>query len=218
MKTAILFDLDGTLLDTLEDLRDSVNETMRHYGCPERSLGEIRSFLGSGARHLIRESLPGEPEETFVDEALAYYQKYYRAHSHIKTKHYDGILEALEQLKDTFLVAVVSNKPDGAVKPLCKQYFGDVYARGEDANCPRKPAPDMVFQAMQALGAERCIYVGDSEIDIQTARNAGVPCLSVSWGFRDREELVEAGAKYMCDSPRDMVAMLHKIYGEVYGQ
>lgn len=218
MKTAILFDLDGTLLDTLEDLCDSVNETMRHFGCPERTVREIRSFLGSGAKHLIRESLPGEPEEAFLEEALAYYQSYYRQHSQIKTKPYDGILEALEQLKGEFAIAVVSNKPDGAVKPLCKQYFGEVYARGEDASCPRKPAPDMVFQAMQALGAESCIFVGDSEVDVQTARNAGVPCLSVSWGFRDREELVEAGAKYICDNPRDMVAMLHKIYGEVYGQ
>lgn len=218
MKTAILFDLDGTLLDTLGDLCDSVNETMRHYGCPERTMQEVRSFLGSGAKHLIRESLPGTPDEAFVEEALAYYQKYYRQHSQIKTKPYDGILEALEQLKEEFVVAVVSNKPDGAVKPLCRQYFGDVYARGEDDTCPRKPAPDMVFQAMQALGAERCIYVGDSEIDIQTANNAAMPCLSVSWGFRDREELVAEGAKYICDNPWDMVEMLHKIYGEVYGQ
>ena len=208
MKTGILFDLDGTLLSTLEDLTDAVNYTLRHYGCPERSQDEICSFLGYGAKYLIASSLP-EGKDFDVDAVLAFYQKYYATHSQIKTRPYDGILEALAELRKEFPVAIVSNKPDIATKPLCKEYFGgDIYALGESASCPRKPAPDMVYQGMQAIGVETCIYVGDSEVDVLTAKNAGVPCLTVLWGFRDKACLVEAGATHFCSDPAHLLNLL----------
>ncbi len=204
MKTGILFDLDGTLLDTLQDLTDAVNYTLRYYGCPGRSLGQVREFVGNGARRLIELSLPGTPEDPEVDEALTFYQQYYAAHAQIKTAPYPGILEALEQLRREFPVAVVSNKPDRAVKLLCKDYFGDIYARGESSDCPRKPAPDMLLRTMAELGLERCIYVGDSDVDVLTAANAGMPCLSVTWGFRDEALLRQAGGTHFCRDPKEL--------------
>ena len=208
MKTAILFDLDGTLLDTLEDLADSVNETLRHFGYPQRTFGEVRAFVGNGMDRLIQQALPDGATEAQVLEALTWMRQYYMTHSQIKTCPYPGVLEALTQLQAEFPVAVVSNKPDVAVKPLCKTYFGDVFALGESAACPRKPAPDMVYAAMKAIGAERCIYVGDSEVDVLTAKNAGVPCLSVLWGFRDKDCLLEAGATHFCENTAELVNCL----------
>ncbi len=206
MKTGILFDLDGTLLDTLEDLHDSVNYTLAHFGYPERSREEVRRFLGNGARRLMDQSVP---EGVDGAEAFVFFQNYYRDHCRIKTKPYDGILPALEALKEKYPVAIVSNKPDVAVKPLCQQYFPGIYARGEAPDCPRKPAPDMVYKAMAAIGVERCIYVGDSEVDVLTAQNAGVPCLSVLWGFRDREEL---NNEFFCEETDELVAKIEEIY------
>jgi len=209
--TAILFDLDGTLLNTLDDLVDATNATLTHFGCPERTWEEVRQFVGNGAERLIRLALPGKADDPDVYEVLAYYKDYYAAHSQIKTRPYEGILEALAAVREEFPVAIVSNKPDNAVKILCAQYFGDTYALGESDACPRKPAPDMVCQAMAAIGAERCIYVGDSEVDVLTAKNAGVPCLSVLWGFRDKEILVEAGATHFCEDPADLVNSLKEM-------
>ena len=208
MKTGILFDLDGTLLDTLQDLIDSTNATLSALGYPERTGEEVRQFVGNGAVRLFELAIPDGSDAEKVSEAVAYFKEYYPAHSRIKTKPYDGILEALAEISAQFPVAVVSNKPDVAVKPLCKAYFGDIYAQGESSACPRKPAPDMVFAAMKAIGVEKCIYVGDSEVDVLTAKNAGVPCLSVLWGFRDKECLVEAGADTFCDDPKDMLQLL----------
>ena len=208
MKPAILFDLDGTLLDTLQDLIDSTNATLAHFGYPLRTAEEVRQFVGNGARRLFELALPEGSSPAAVEEALAWFKEYYPAHSQIKTKPYDGILEALEEIRKEFPVAVVSNKPDVAAKPLCKTYFGDIYAQGESSACPRKPAPDMVFAAMKAIGAESCIYVGDSEVDVLTAKNAGVPCLSVLWGFRDKQILVEAGAEHFCENPKDLLKLL----------
>ena len=209
--TAILFDLDGTLLNTLEDLTDATNATLCHFGCPQRSMEEVRSFVGNGAERLIRLALPGKDNDPEVSEVLSWYKDFYAAHSQIKTRPYDGILEALQAVKEAFPVAVVSNKPDNATKLLCKQYFGDVFALGESSLCPRKPAPDMVRQAMAAIGADSCIYVGDSEVDVLTAKNAGVPCLSVLWGFRDRDTLLEAGAEHFCENPADLLKTLKEM-------
>lgn len=208
MKTAILFDLDGTLLDTLEDLADATNAALAHFGYPQRTLEEIRCFVGNGARRQITLSLPGGESDEEIDRVLAWYKTYYAAHSQIKTKPYEGILEALEETAKEFPVAIVTNKPDVAVKPLCKTHFPGVYALGESSAYPRKPAPDMVYAAMKAVGAERCIYVGDSEVDVLTAKNAAVPCLSVLWGFRDKETLVEAGATHFCETPAQLLNSL----------
>ena len=215
MKTGILFDLDGTLLDTLEDLKDSVNYVLRQYGCPERTLEEIRTFVGNGEERLIRLALPGGEEDAKVKAVLADYQAYYATHAQVKTAPYTGILEALRALGEKYPIGIVSNKPDIAVKVLCKDYFGDVYALGEAADCPRKPAPDMVYKGMQQIGVERCIYVGDSEVDVLTAKNAGVPCLSVTWGFRDEACLRDAGGEYFCSCPADLPQMLERMIEEL---
>jgi len=211
MKIGILFDLDGTLLDTLEDLKDATNATLRHFGCPERTLEEIRSFVGNGARNQIRMSLPGRADDPDLDEVLAWYQEYYPRHCRIKTAPYPGILEALKELGEKYLLAIVSNKPDSAVKILCAEYFPGVYAQGVTEDCPRKPAPDMVLRAMEAIGVESCIYVGDSEVDVRTARNANVPCLSVLWGFRDRATLEGEGADRFCADPAALPAALEEL-------
>lgn len=203
MKTAILFDLDGTLLDTLGDLHGATNAVLRQFGYPERTKEEVRQFVGNGARRLIEQAVPaGEGHR--VEEVLAAFQTYYAAHCDILTAPYPGIPELLASLGKKYPLAVVSNKPDRAVKELAKIYFPGLYARGESADCPRKPAPDMVRIAMQALGAENCVYVGDSEVDVLTAQNADVPCLSVTWGFRDVETLKNAGAAYLCRRAEDV--------------
>jgi len=208
MKKGILFDLDGTLLDSMDDLTDAVNYTMRFYGCPERTREQVRMAVGNGARQLIRLSVPEDKDEAFVDEVLETYQRYYAENCQGKTHAYDGVVEALVQLQKTYPVAIVSNKPDVAVKPLCADYFPGVYALGETPDCKRKPAPDMVLKAMAQLGVDTCIYVGDSDVDVVTANNAGVPCLSVLWGFRDRACIEAAGGKYFCDDPRKLVSTL----------
>lgn len=209
--TGILFDLDGTLLDTLEDLADAVNFALKEFGYPARSLEEIRQFVGNGAFRLMTLSVPEGSDPT---APFRCFQDYYRAHCRVKTKPYDGIEDALDVLGKKYPLAIVSNKPDGAVKTLCSELFPGIYARGESADCPRKPAPDMVYKAMEAIGADRCIYVGDSEVDVLTARNAGVPCLSVLWGFRNREEI--RGSHY-CEHPARLVDALEKMVKE-YGK
>ena len=205
MKTGILFDLDGTLLATLEDLHDSTNHVLRELGYPERTLDEVRRFVGNGARRLLDQAVP---EGVDSQEAFDTFQNWYPKHCQIKTRAYEGIPEALEILKKKYPIAIVSNKPDKAVKVLCADYFPGIYAIGESADCPRKPAPDMVYKAMRQLGVEKCVYVGDSEVDVITAKNAGVPCLSVLWGFRDRADMEKAGGTHFCEKTEDLVEIL----------
>ena len=200
MKTGILFDLDGTLLNTLEDLLDATNYALAQGGYPARTLPELRRFVGNGAENQMRLSLPEGASKETIANTLAIYKPYYAAHCQIKTKPYEGIMETLAELKGKYPIAIVSNKPDVAVKELCAQYFPGIYALGETADCPRKPAPDMVFKAMKAIGVESCIYVGDSEVDVLTAKNAGVPCLSVLWGFRDQADMEAVGATHYCQT------------------
>lgn len=209
--TGILFDLDGTLLNTLEDLKDAVNHTMVQHGCPERSLEEVRQFIGNGARHLIRKALPGGESEEYISQVLADYQTYYAAHSQVKTCPYEGILETLKAIGKKYPIAIVSNKPDVAVKILCADYFPGVYALGETSDCPRKPAPDMLYKAQKAIGVDSFIYVGDSEVDVLTAKNAGAKCLSVLWGFRDRTDMEEVGGTYFCEKPADLLMKLEEM-------
>lgn len=209
--TGLLFDLDGTLLDTLEDLLDATNFALGQHGFPRRTLEELRRVVGNGAANQIRKSLPQGTPEASVQQVLAVYKPYYTAHCQNKTKPYPGILEALADLKERFPIAIVSNKPDAAVKELCRDHFPGIYALGESTDCPRKPAADMVYKAMKAIGAERCIFIGDSEVDILTAQNAGVPCLSVTWGFRDREQLVEAGGTVFCENTEKIVEVIEEM-------
>ena len=216
MKIGIIFDLDGTLLDTLEDLHAAVNHTLSQFGCPPRTIEEVRQFVGNGVDQLVRLSLPGASTDPDADQVIAAYRAYYNAHCREKTGPYAGIPETLAALEADFPLAVVSNKPDSAVKPLCREYFGTVFALGERRDSPRKPAPDMLWRAMAAIGVEKCIYVGDSEVDILTASNAGVPCLSVTWGFRDRDALLAAGGKYFCDDPRQLPQTLRAMAADIF--
>lgn len=209
--TGILFDLDGTLLNTLDDLMDAVNHTMEVFGYPRHSREEVRRFVGNGAGRLLRLSVPqGQDWQAPLEE----FQRFYKAHCQVKTAPYPGIPEALAAL-GKFPIAIVSNKPDAAVKKLCAQYFPGIYAQGEHPGCPRKPSPDMVRIAMEHIGVDRCIYVGDSEVDVLTAHNAAVPCLSVLWGFRDRVEIQAAGESRFCETPAQMPAMLEEMIKEL---
>lgn len=209
--TGILFDLDGTLLNTLEDLTDATNYTLTRFGYPVRTIQQIRRAVGNGAETQLRRSLPEGTGAEILQQMLAVYKPYYTSHCQIKTRPYEGVLEALEVLKQRYPVAIVSNKPDSAVKALCADYFPGIFAMGETGDCPRKPAADMVFKAMEAIGADRCIYVGDSEVDVQTAQNAGVPCVGVLWGFRDREELEQAGEVRLCEKPSQMTEIIEEM-------
>lgn len=206
MKTGILFDLDGTLLDTLEDLMDAVNYALHQFGYPKRSLEEVRCFVGNGAANLMSKAVPHGVDPQPV---LDCFRAYYDAHCRIKTGPYKGVVDALREIGQEYPVAIVSNKPDTAVKALCADYFPGVFALGERSDCPRKPAPDMVRRAMEAIGVEHCVYIGDSEVDVATANNAGVPCLSVLWGFRRRQELEAAGARYFCADPAELMRQIN---------
>lgn len=218
---AVIFDLDGTLLDTLEDLADATNYVMKSFGFPERTLEEVRRFVGNGAKNLISQAIPPETGAERSEEAFRAFQTHYRAHCRVKTRPYDGIAAALGVLaEEGYPMAIVSNKPDGAVKPLCGEYFPGIYARGESAECPRKPAPDMVLRAAEALGVktDHCVYVGDSEVDVATARNAGMRCISVTWGFRNREELIPAGAERFCDNPPELLEIVREMEKQIHGK
>ena len=222
-RAAVIFDLDGTLLDTLEDLKIAANAVMEALGHPTHSLDAIRRFVGDGARVLMDRALPEGHTQEEVEDALARFKTYYNAHCREHTGPYPGIMEALRELKDAGIpMAVVSNKPDAAVQILCRGYFGDLFpvTHGESAACPRKPAPDMVLETAKALGRrpEQCIYVGDSDVDILTARNSGMVCLSVLWGFRSREFLVESGAKHFCEDPAELPRRLRELEEQFCGE
>ena len=210
-KIGVLFDLDGTLLDTLQDLTDGVNFALNQCGYPRVTDRNVRAYLGNGARELIRLSMGAEQNDPAVDQVLGVFKPYYEANCRIKTRPYEGIPQALEQLGKKYHMGIVSNKPDIAVQPLCAALFPGVYCLGERGGCPRKPAPDMLHRAMAALGIQQCVYVGDSEVDVVTAKNAGLPCVSVLWGFRDRPEIQQAGGTYFCDDPKKLAEMVEAL-------
>ncbi len=210
-RTAI-FDLDGTLLDTLDDLMDAVNATLIRHGYPPRTREEIRRFLGNGVRSLVARSLPCGEQTPDFERILADFRAYYADHAEIKTAPYAGVRELLVRLRARGVrVAVVSNKFEAAVQALCHRYFGDLVevAVGDAPDHARKPAPDGVFAALASLGEgiEDAVLIGDSETDVATARAAGIPCLSVLWGFRDPADLAAAGGDRFCET----VAELEKI-------
>jgi len=231
---AVIFDMDGTILDTLEDLADALNESLSHFGYESNfTATETRRFFGSGARAAVARAIAacnglpeeilekigtaeetafGVPEST-IHEVLSYYKPWYASHCDIKTCPYPGITALIAALTEAGIrTAVVSNQPDPAVQTLCRDYFPDlfVYAAGEKNGVRRKPDPDMVVNALDALGvpAEQAVYVGDSEVDIQTAANAGLDCICVDWGFRTKKQLTASGAEVIvssCEELRDLV-------------
>ena len=206
---AVLFDMDGTVLDTLGDLAAAVNHTLREFSMPERSIAEVAAALSNGAAYLIAHTVPDGTSKELTDKVLAAYALYYDAHCDILTGPYDGIVPLMEKLRDKGVkLAVISNKQDTAVKPLAEKYFPGLLeiAVGESAEVRRKPNPDAVLAALRHIGVERedAIYVGDTEVDLQTARNAGMECASVDWGFRTREQLVEIGAEHIFDTVQEL--------------
>lgn len=197
---AVIFDMDGTLLNTIEDLTDSVNYIMGKYDFPVRTVDEVRHFVGNGAEKLMEKVVPNAHENPLFDKVLEDYKAYYFDHCNIKTGPYKHILELLKALsEDGFKIAIVSNKSMSAVCELKDLYFKDYVqaAVGVTKELRRKPFPDECFEAMRLLGVskEDCIYVGDSEVDYKTAVNTGLTCISCLWGFRTKEELIAAGAK-----------------------
>lgn len=212
---AVLFDMDGTVLDTLGDLAAAVNHTLREFSMPERSIAEVAAALSNGAAYLIAHTVPAGTPKELTDKVLAAYAPYYDAHCDILTGPYDGIVPLMEKLRDRGVkLAVISNKQDTAVKPLAEKYFPGLLeiAVGESTEVRRKPNPDAVLAALRHIGVERedAIYVGDTEVDFQTARNAGMECASVDWGFRTREQLVEIGAEHIFDTVQELEEYLLK--------
>ena len=221
MTDTVIFDLDGTLLDTLEDLTDSVNHAMEKFGFPVHTIEEIRTFVGNGAPKLLERSIPDGVANPDYEAALTAFKAHYAEHCEDKTGPYAGVPEMLAGLKEQgYHLAVVSNKFDGAVKKLCKKYFGEFISVsiGESEEVKRKPAPDTVYRALRELGcdASHAVYVGDSEVDIQTAKNASLPCISVTWGFRSEEKLRDEGAPehMMIRPPRELVPLLARLREE----
>ena len=208
-----VFDLDGTILDTGEDLNASLNHVLRKYGLPERSVADTKRFLGNGIRRLIELGAgEGVPAAT-LDAMFADFKTHYAAHCLDKTRPYEGIPALLASLRDGGVkIAVVSNKADFAVRELVERFFPGLfdYAVGEREGVRRKPAPDAVDEVLRALSVprERAVYIGDSEVDIATARNAGLPCISVAWGFRDEAALRAAGAEQIVNDVAALQAAL----------
>ena len=205
-----IFDLDGTLLNTLADLASSTNYALRQYGMPEHSVDDVRRFVGNGVGKLIERAIPDGLANPLYEDVLATFRKHYLIHSLDTTSPYPGIGELLHTLRSMGCnVAVVSNKFYNATVELCQHFFADTVevAIGERENIRRKPAPDTVFEAMRQLGvtAEDTVYVGDSDVDVATARNSGIPCISVLCGFRDRDFLIEHGATTFVNTPEEIL-------------
>lgn len=230
----LIFDLDGTLLDTLEDLWASVNHALAQFSLPLRSMCEVRQFLGYGARVLVQRAMPDDCPKELAEPVYAAFREYYLQHSNDRTRPYPGILEILQECKRRgYATAIVSNKPDAAVQQLHQRFFAntiDVAIGEQQPTIRRKPAPDMVFAAIEQLqfpkitpsslntplpigegSGERLFYIGDSEVDIATAQAASIPCICVDWGFRDRHFLEQQGATHIIHTPEELLTLLDEI-------
>ena len=204
-----IFDLDGTLLSTLADLAASTNYALRTHHMPERSIDEVRRFVGNGVKKLMERAIPDGLNNPLFEETFATFRQHYMQHNLDTTQPYPGIMQLLEQLKaEGKNIAVVSNKFYAATQALCRHFFGDLVpvAIGEREDIRKKPAPDTVIEALRELGVDKegAVYIGDSDVDIMTAKNSGMPCVSVLWGFRDKEFLLEHGATTLISQPEDM--------------
>lgn len=212
MNKAVIFDLDGTLLNTIDDLADSCNETLRQLHFPCRTADEVREFVGNGIARLMERAIPDGKNNPRFEESVLLMKECYARNCLNKTKPYNGIMELLTELQSQNIkTGVVSNKPDIQVKKLVEHFFSSVISRecaaGDSAETKRKPAPDSVLAVMRQLGVNRAetVYAGDSEVDIETACNAGIPCISVLWGFRSKDFLLSHNAKNIASVPRDIL-------------
>lgn len=212
MYNTFIFDLDGTLLNTLDDLAASVNYALRTHGMPERTQDEVRSFVGNGVRLLMERAIPEGTDNPRFEETFATFRQYYMDHSLDKTRPYEGIPEMIHALKQRGCrLAVVSNKFYAATQELIRHFFPEItvaIGEHESEGIRKKPAPDTVFEALRQLGVgkENAVYVGDSDVDLQTAHNSGLPCISVLWGFRDRDFLLAHGATTFISQPKELLS------------
>lgn len=214
--TTIVFDCDGTLLDTLTDLRNAVNYVLRAHDLPERSVSEVKAALGNGVAHLMRQSLPDSISEAEFNTCLDEFKAYYGEHLQDYTAPYPGMLDVLDTLRAKgYKLAIVSNKIQEGITPLNKEYFGDrlPVAIGERPGLQRKPAPDMVLQALKELGSTQSesIYIGDSEVDVATAKNSGLLCIGVTWGFRDEQLHKDLGVTHIARKAEDIVTIIEAL-------
>ena len=209
----VVFDMDGTVLNTIDDLATSVNYAMEKFGFPQRTVEDYRRAVGNGIRRAIELTVPGGTSQEVIDEMVPVFKEHYDEHCLDKTRPYDGIIELMKELKKRgYKMAIVSNKIDSAVKELNQRFFSEAIevAIGEKPGVNRKPAPDMVWEALKELGStqEESIYIGDSEVDFATANNSNLPCISVLWGFRDKDLLEEIGAQVFAEKPSDVLEIL----------
>lgn len=210
----VIFDMDGTILNTLEDLTDSVNYALSNSGYPKRTITEIKSFVGNGIRKLIDRAVPDGTAPEDADRVYNTFTGYYKIHCADKTKPYEGIPKLLESLRNSGCkTAVVSNKADYAVQELCRQYFDNMFdtAIGDRKGIQKKPAPDSVYEVLLRLDVkkEKAVYIGDSDVDIETALNAGMDCIIADWGFREREFLISKGAQTIVSSPEEILKLIY---------
>ena len=212
----IVFDLDGTLLNTLEDLTDAVNYSLKEHNKPERTIEEVCRFVGNGIAKLVERAVPENTSRQECERILQTFRKYYGEHCRDKTAPYDGICDVLRDLRQKGIkLAVVSNKAEFAVQELIPYYFGNLIevAKGENEQqgIRKKPAPDMVDAALRELGSDKsgAVYVGDSDVDLMTAKNAGISCIGVSWGFRGRKFLEKNGAEMIADEPKELLKFVY---------
>ena len=213
MITTVIFDMDGTVLNTLDDLAASVNYVLTRYGMPVHCTEDYRRYFGNGIRYALQCAVPKGTEESAIDQMIPVFREHYNAHCLDKTRPYDGIQELMKALRDRgYKLAIVSNKIDSAVKELNAKFFSDYVdvAIGEREGIRRKPAPDTVVQALEELKSAKheAVYIGDSEVDLQTAANAGLPCISVLWGFREKDFLTEQGAAVFVNTPQEIYDLL----------
>lgn len=209
--STFIFDLDGTLLNTLDDLAAAVNFALRTHGMPEHSLEDVRRFVGNGVRLLMERAIPDGAANPYFEETFATFRQYYMEHSQDHTRPYEGVAEVIRQLRQRGCrLAVVSNKFYAATQELVRHFFPEVevaIGEHEAEGIRKKPAPDTVLEAFRQLGIgkENAVYVGDSDVDIATARNSGLPCISVLWGFRDRDFLLAHGAVTLISNPEELL-------------
>lgn len=209
-KKLIIFDMDGTILNTLDDITDAVNHYLDMYNYPRRSVEEMRIIVGRGLRNTLKEGFPAGTNEGFIDEIFPEFAAYYKEHSNDKTRPYDGVVEVIKKLKaEGYMTAVASNKRQEAVEVLGEIYFKDCFdmAIGDAPGRRIKPASDMTDEILKFFNVKKedAVYIGDSDVDVQTARNAGLDLISVTWGFRDREMLEKIGADYFISTPGEIV-------------
>ncbi len=213
MRNTIIWDMDGTVLNTLYDLRTSMNYTLEMFGLEPHSIEEYRHAFGNGVRYAFEEVVDNDTPAELIDKMLPVFKQHYDVHCMDKTRPYEGVLDVMTALKNRgFKQAIVSNKIDSAVQELYEKFFKECVdvVVGEKEGVRRKPAPDMVNEALKVLEStkDRAIYIGDSEVDISTAKNSDLPCISVLWGFRDKDFLIESGATEFADEPNDILKII----------